>query len=1252
MDDFYPAGPRSVRADLTKPTSAYKRHAYLAVAGVLLFLALYAALTGWFSWTAWRLLSSISRAPDSWLPLGLGGVASAFLAVLMIKAVIFIRRGQHEGEMEVTAAEYPRLFAFLHRLADEAKAPRPHRVFLSPRVNAGVYYDLSILNLVFPSKKNLEIGLGLINVLTLGEVKAVIAHEFGHFAQRTMAVGRWIYIAQQIAAHVVAKRDALDRMLQWISNFDIRVAWIGWILRLIVWSIRSVVETVFGWVVLAQRALSREMELQADLVAVSLTGSDALVHALHRLEAADDALDRALSFAESQRHDGKQLADLFAIQSEMLLKTRAILNDPTHGQVPPLPASPETHRVFKAQLAQPPRMWSTHPASDVREENAKREYVSCALDDRSAWILFEDETRVRSAVTAQMYEAYVKAKAKEGAEVKPLEVEGIEDSLQTLSKSFDRAFLDAKYRGVYLGRSVVRSTDKVAELYGDMPADPATAIGECYPPTLAADLERVRELSEEKALLRGIEHGLLQAPAGIVRYRGQDHHRRDLPKLVAKVDDELVAARRTLSEHDRRVRTAHLAAARQLSPAWAEYLEGLAAILHYADHREADLEDALGSLENVVGIVLADRKVTESEIERLVMEARDIYQVLTDVHAEAANVDIGGLAEKLEAESFKEMLGEEFDLPPAAPEHMGDWLNVIHSWVGAAVGACARLGSVTLDELLRVEEMVATSLRSGTPLPDEVPAPPGVPPRYETLVVGKERPRQMKLGWWDRFQIADGFVPATARLLCAGAIVGGVVLAGRSVGNATVHVINGLDRVVVVEIGRHPFTIPARSSVDQEIDNGTVTISARTLDGKALESFDADADAAFGHYVYNVMRAAPLIEFDPKLDKNRPLGAPRWIETEATRVFDTPQSVYVRDKDPPCIVSMAALHPMFVAGNAGKDADAVIAVHARWEPTTSANFETWLSLAAKQADYNATLDARLAEAPDDVMARRMEQERGPRDEVCQRHGVRAVEKPDSPAWQYLAMRCIGDVTERNRQVEALFAKWPNDPWIVYAEAGAVLDRGELDTATALLDRVQDALPSLASSVNVLRARVMRAGKLQIPNDYAEREPMLEIAQQIERGGGAMTSSFGAFVELYKGNLAEATAIDKAPTVTMLVACSDGATQEMIDAASALTPDTLEAKVALLAYALALRTGRDPAPYKTLVGDDHEMAQGIAFLDAVHAAKKDVEAVPPPVDFLARMHAYSAATTLLGEKTPAAWRNDAKTLFAFERPYFK
>src|SRR5262249_18853569 len=165
------------------------------------------------------------------------------------------------------------------------------------------------------SRKNLEIGLGLVNVLSLGELKAVLAHEFGHFAQRTMAVGRWVYIAQQIAGHIVARRDALDAFLARLSRVDIRIAWIGLLMPIIVWSVRSLVDLVFRIVVLAQRARSREMEFQADLVAVSTTGSDALIHALHKLAAADQSWSRAVDFANSEIREGHGVKDLFSVQT-------------------------------------------------------------------------------------------------------------------------------------------------------------------------------------------------------------------------------------------------------------------------------------------------------------------------------------------------------------------------------------------------------------------------------------------------------------------------------------------------------------------------------------------------------------------------------------------------------------------------------------------------------------------------------------------------------------------------------------------------------------------------------------------------------------------------------------------------------------------------------------------------------------------------------------------------------------------------
>ena len=99
---------------------------------------------------------------------------------------------------------------------------------------------------------------------------------------------------------MISRRDWLDGLLDVVSRIDIRVAWIGWIMRLIVWSIRAVLETAFRGVRLLERALSREMEFQADLVSVSVCGSDSLVHALHKLGAADDAFGRAVGFAASQ----------------------------------------------------------------------------------------------------------------------------------------------------------------------------------------------------------------------------------------------------------------------------------------------------------------------------------------------------------------------------------------------------------------------------------------------------------------------------------------------------------------------------------------------------------------------------------------------------------------------------------------------------------------------------------------------------------------------------------------------------------------------------------------------------------------------------------------------------------------------------------------------------------------------------------------------------------------------------------------
>ncbi|MDR6983439.1 Zn-dependent protease with chaperone function [Rheinheimera pacifica] len=763
MDSIYPANPTNIPPDLTKPSKAHKRHVWLAVLGLITFVLVYLLLTVWFGWSSYSLIYTSITTGQGNLFTWLVALSAGFLTLFMVKALLFVKKGSIEQEYEVTAQSEPQLFRFLFRLADETGAPRPHRVFLSPRVNACVFYDLSLLNFFFPSKKNLEIGLPLVNALTVSELKAVLAHEFGHFAQRSMALGNWVYIAQQIAAHIIAKRDALDNFLRFLSNVDLRVAWFGWILRLIVWSLRATMETIFNLVLLAQRALSREMEFQADLVAVSVTGSDALIHALHKLQAADEAWDRAQSFVNDQVREGKASKDLFAVQLRVIKHMSGILNDPDYGCVAQVPASnPEQHRVFTADIAQPPRMWATHPYNHEREQNAKKIYVPGVLDDRSSWIIFDDAQALKEKFTSTLLSRF-------DVEYKP-----DEEIFSLLDKVYAREYLNSRYRGAYLGRSFVRHAAKPDVLYESNIDSAISTLSELYPEDLSGKLEQLRTLERERDLLIALRDGFYTPPDGVIRFRGNEIKKRELAKVIEEVSIECAGVQEVIFNHDKRCRTAHKRAAEQLGQGWDEYLAGLLALLHYADHMQANIADSRALLNNVYAVVTADRNVSSRELKRLVAAGTDVFRALAIVYRDAAQVQLDtGIQQRLEIENWANALGD-FTFVAPDKHNISDWLNASDSWLNATLDWLGALRQVALEQLLVSEAQVAGWAKAGTTAM-AAPARSQVPHSYPTLTPGEERALQKRLDLWDRFQTADGFVAGAIRFVVAASIIGGAL---------------------------------------------------------------------------------------------------------------------------------------------------------------------------------------------------------------------------------------------------------------------------------------------------------------------------------------------------------------------------------------------------------------------------------------------------------------------------------------------
>jgi Zn-dependent protease with chaperone function len=1269
-DHVYPAGPRVVPPDLTRPTRAYRMHAWLAMGGLLLFVLLYLALASWFTWTSYRLFASLAHGAEP-LWTFVAGACSAFLAVFMWKALVFVKHRHAIDDIEVTAPEQPRLFSFINRLADEAGAPRAHRVFLSPRVNAAVFYDLSVLNLFFPSRKNLEIGLGLVNALSLGEMKAVLAHEFGHFGQRSMAVGRWVYIAQQIAGHIIAKRDALDSFLRGLSRIDFRIAWVGWLLSLIVWSIRSLTETVFRVVVLAQRALSREMELQADLVAVSLTGSDALIHALYKLNVADEAWERSLAFADSEVREKRSVNDLFAVQRRITEKLRQVLDDPGYGEVAPPPQDkPQEHRVFRTSLAQPPRMWSTHPANSEREQNAKRRYVAAAIDERSAWDLFDDVLDLRKRMTAHIFRA-----VQEAADV-PLE-----QSLSKLDEQFGRAFYDRSYRGAYLGRSLARHARDVADLYGPplLSEHIAAELDAIYPQALSQDLAKLKALEEEKATLQGLKAGFLTASGGVIRHRGKDLKRGDLQDALDDVQGELDAAREAVQAHDRRCRSVHYAAAARLGSGWDTYLKGLVGIVHYAEHSEANLRDAHGALCSTVSVVTADGRVSGRELKVLVNACAEVHNALRQIYEDEGKQIVldRTLLRRLKVENWQQALGQ-FNLPLANETNVGDWLNAIDSWVASAGSALAALRQAALEQLLLAEAQVARFVRDKMQ-PGAAPDATKVPEQYPVLVPGGERPRKTKLDLWDRFHVADGLVPTLARLTVACGIIAAVLSVGTTVGATFVNIYNGLARPVNITIGEATVRVPAFSHARLTVGNDEdYPVRTVTDSGELIEQFDATIPVGSADGIYNVAGASMLVEWTQTYGSasgrpDRMVGPKRWTTSGADYIFEEPpKSISSSSSGGGTRAVMEAFghdNPSAVMATLEdeKQRTQVIRTHARWDPSDGRYTGYWIALASTAAGFDEIVRARLKADPEDVLTLRAEQDARPdlRAAVCKRHQALAAAQPNSVNFRYVAARCIDDDVQREQAFADLYAQAPNNGWVATAMGYTHAEHARWSEALAALDVARKIVPAMSERLTLDTMRLRRIlssdGNAQ-SSDLLRQSDMLRYYFAVVSGKDLQPGIHTAYHDIAAGHIDAAVKVkvddpQERARVLRLAAASDGASPEIVARALELPSDQgIDQATLWTALGLAVRERKDPAPYVAAIRQsrDDEAEKVLSFITSLRTAANpaDAESVLDGVSIDARGTAYSTAVVILGSRAPAAWRRGAdRLLFVPERPFF-
>ena len=107
----------------------------------------------------------------------------------------------------VTEAEWPALFGIVGEVTATLDLPPVRRIYFCPDARAAVFVRPELRDLFRKPKRELVMGLGFLTQLDDEEIRAVLYHEFGHYAQREMRHSLSVYAVGQFSRSFVAIKE-------------------------------------------------------------------------------------------------------------------------------------------------------------------------------------------------------------------------------------------------------------------------------------------------------------------------------------------------------------------------------------------------------------------------------------------------------------------------------------------------------------------------------------------------------------------------------------------------------------------------------------------------------------------------------------------------------------------------------------------------------------------------------------------------------------------------------------------------------------------------------------------------------------------------------------------------------------------------------------------------------------------------------------------------------------------------------------
>lgn len=340
----------------------------------------------------------------------LGVVIVIFLLKFMFKS----HKTDRSHLIQIDKFQEPELFQMIDEIVREVGTNFPKKVYLSADVNASVFYDSSFWSMFLPVQKNLSIGLGLVNTITKDEIKAILSHEFGHFSQRTMKVGSYVYNVNQVIFNMLYDNESYDNLIQKWANaggtFSFFISIGVKIIQGIQWFLRKLYEVVNK----SYMALSREMEFHADEIAASINGFEPLKNSLLRMALADASYNNVINFYNGRISENIKSENIYNDQSSVMSYVSKVNNLPLVNNLPEITLE-EQSKYDKSKLVIKDQ-WASHPSINDRIARLEKTgFNSNNSQDKLANEIFKDINSLQKKLTQKIFE-----EVQYEGEVKPL----------------------------------------------------------------------------------------------------------------------------------------------------------------------------------------------------------------------------------------------------------------------------------------------------------------------------------------------------------------------------------------------------------------------------------------------------------------------------------------------------------------------------------------------------------------------------------------------------------------------------------------------------------------------------------------------------------------------------------------------------------------------------------------------------------------------------------------------------------------